>query len=222
MKSTGVFAPARLSSERLPQKHLLPIGDSCIFDICCRKMEELAVRGIPSYVLICEDELFSIARRYPHITIVERNPETADADGPANFIYKDIAAESQETHLMFLNPCLIFLKVDTVVRTVETFNSMANDYGTSIKRFQNWVLNERMEPLCHMDCARLSTKEIEPLYEIANAFHLFNRENFIKDGMVLKDGFHGFLIEDSAECVDIDTRDDFEFAKWKYEHGGAW
>ena len=218
MKTTGIFAPARLSSERLPRKQLLPIGDTCMFDICCNKLDAIAEMGIPAYVLISEKELVEIAKRYKNVKIVERDEETGKVDGPLNYIFKDILSYSEESHLMFLNPCLIFLSVETIVSAVNEFNMMSADYATSLKKFQNWILDSRMKPLCNIDYVRLSTKEIEPMYEFANAFHIFNRKNFIKDGMELKEGFRGMFIENSDECIDIDTLIDYEFAKWKYEN----
>ena len=217
-KTTGIFAPARLASERLPNKQLLPIGDTCMFEICCRKLNEVAAFDIPAYVLINDAELIAIAEKYKNIKIVVRDEGTTQCDGPLQYIFKDILYASQETHLMFLNPCLIFLSVDTIVNTVKEFNALDCDYATSVKKFQNWILSPEMKPLCPIDYVRLSTKEIEPMYEFANAFHIFNRENFIKDGMELKEGFKGLEIASARECIDIDTRSDYEYAKWCYEN----
>lgn len=34
-KTLAIFAPARLSSQRLPNKQLLPLNNTNMFDICC-------------------------------------------------------------------------------------------------------------------------------------------------------------------------------------------
>lgn len=132
-KTVGIFVPARLGSHRLPRKQVLPLADSCMFDICCQKLQILKkVYNINTYVLICEDELIDIAKNYPEVTIVERELGTVEAEGPLQYIYKDIL-EVEDDYLLFLNPCLTFLSPDTIYRAIETFKKSGKEYGTSVK-----------------------------------------------------------------------------------------
>ena len=39
-KKVGIYIPARLSSERLKNKQILPIGNTCMFEIACKKLNE--------------------------------------------------------------------------------------------------------------------------------------------------------------------------------------
>jgi hypothetical protein len=74
-----------------------------MFDMCCQKLEYIAtVYNIPTYVLICDEPLIEIAKKYPHIQIIERDIETSKVDGPLKFIYKDVL-DIQVDYLMFLN-----------------------------------------------------------------------------------------------------------------------
>ena len=62
-KKIGIFVPARLGSHRLPNKQILPIGDTFMFKICCKKLSYIKkVYNIPTYVLICDKELIEIAK----------------------------------------------------------------------------------------------------------------------------------------------------------------
>ena len=71
IKDFGIFVPARLNSQRLPLKQILPIGDSCMFRICCEKLNFITKTWkIPTYVLICDEELLKIADEYPYIKII--------------------------------------------------------------------------------------------------------------------------------------------------------
>lgn len=218
MKQVGIFVPARMNSERCPQKQILPIGNSCMFDICCKKLEEIAGNGIPTYVLINDNELVEIAKKYSGLKIVLRDPETGLVDGPLKYIFKDILTASKESHLMFLNDCLIFLSTKTIMEKIHEFEKSDADYATSVHKFQNWIMDENFKMLCPIDFERLSTKEISPMYQFANAFHIFNRKAFMEDGMELKEGFQCLEIESDLECIDIDTRSDYEYAKWTYEN----
>ena len=216
-KTIGIFVPARLGSQRLPHKQILPLGDSCMFDMCCQKLEYIAVvYNIPTYVLICESALIEIAKKYSHVKIIEREPETAKAEGPLQYIYKDVL-NVDEDYLMFLNPCLTFLTVETIVQKAKEFLASGKDYGTSVKTFKNWLWTDNNKRVTYVDFQRLTTKEITPWYQAAHCFHIFNRKKFQEDGYMLKEDLCLLEIPE-AETIDIDTREEYEFAKWKWEH----
>ena len=63
---------------------------------------------------------------------------------------------------------------------------------------------------------RLTTKEVLNYYQAAHCFHIFNKELFKEDGYMLKEDL--CLLEIPVEeTIDIDTKEDYEYAKWKYE-----
>ncbi len=214
-KQTGIYVPARLSSQRLPNKQTLPLGDSCMFDICCQKLEKIKTEyGINTYVLISDEELISIAKKYPNVEIIIRDEATAAAEGPLVYIFKDIL-NVPDTHLMFLNPCLTMLSVETIVKNIKKFNESNADYATSVKKFQNWLMTTEGKMLTDINYQRLTTKEIEPLYQTAHCFHVFNKEKFKEDGYMLKEGLLPLEIPEE-ETMDIDTREEYDYAFWKW------
>ena len=217
MKTIGIFAPARLDSQRLPNKQILPIKDSNMFDICCQKLNYITkVYNIPTYVLICDKELIEIAEKYPNVQIVRRDIETVKAEGPLNFIYKDIL-NVPEDYLLFINPCLTFLSIETIIQKINEFLNSDKEYGTTVKKIQNWIWDRELNIVNHIDYHRLTTKEIKPWYQCAHCFHIFNREKFKKDGLMLTDDLCLLEIPEE-ETIDIDTREEYEFVKWKWEH----
>lgn len=217
MKTIGIFAPARLDSQRLPNKQILPIKDSNMFDICCQKLNYITkVYNIPTYVLICDEELIEIAEKYPNVQIVRRDIETVKAEGPLNFIYKDIL-NVPEDYLLFINPCLTFLSIETIVQKINEFLNSNKEYGTTVKKIQNWIWDKELNIVNHIDYHRLTTKEIEPWYQCAHCFHIFNREKFKKDGLMLTDDLCLLEIPEE-ETIDIDTYEEYEYVKWKWEH----
>ena len=190
-----------------------------MFDMCCQKMNYItSAYGIPTYALVYEQELIDIANKYPHVTLIERDAATAFAEGPLQFIYKDVLNVSNEDYLMFLNPCLTFLTPETIVNAIHTFEASGKNYGTSVKEFKNWLWNDTQEPVNYIDYKRLTTKEITPWYQAAHCFHVFNREDFQRDGYMLKEDDIELLLVPEEETIDIDTQEEYEFAKWKWEH----
>lgn len=218
MRNIGIYVPARLGSQRLLNKQILPLhNDKCMFEICCEKLDIITKDyGIPTYVLICEDELVEIAQKYPNVKIILRDIETAKAEAPLQYIFKDVL-DVPETHLMFLNPCLTFLSVETIVESCKKFLNSGADYGTSVKPIQNWIWDAKKNKVTEINYARLTTKEIEPWYQAAHCFHVFNREKFKADGLMLTDKLILLPINNSKETIDIDTYEDYLYAKWRWE-----
>lgn len=214
-KKTGVFIPGRLNSERLPNKLILPFSDTNLFDIACKKLNNLPNR-INKYALIYDKELIDIAKKYKNITIVIRDEETVNTDGPLSFIFKDLQ-DVEDTHLMFLNPCLAFITERTILKSIDKFNCSKNNYATSVKEFKNWLFDLNGKSLNDINYYRLTTKEIEPLYQAAHCFHIFNKNNFFQDNMMLKKDSLLLKIKEE-ETIDVDTYNDYKYAKWKYEN----
>jgi CMP-N-acetylneuraminic acid synthetase len=208
----GVFIPGRLSSERLPNKLILPIGESSLWEMACKKLEQLP-RKYEKYALCYDKELVDIASKYD-IKVILRDRETAKAEGPLNYIFKDMN-HTNCTHLMFLNPCLSFLSADTIIESLEIFEREEMDYATSVKPLQNWLFDKKADPINDINYERLTTKEISPIYQAAHCFHIFNTKNFFDDGQMLKEG-HGLISVPEEETIDVDTYDDYAYAKFRH------
>ncbi len=116
---------------------------------------------------------------------------------------------------MFLNPCLSFLSTHTILSILEDFISNDKDYATSVKELQNWLFDCNGISLNKIDYKRLTTKEISPIYQAAHCFHIFHKENFFKDGMMLKPN-HGIYKVSIEETIDIDTEEDYKYAQWRH------
>ena len=216
-KRIGIFVPARLDSKRLPNKQILPLGDSCMFEKCCQKLEYInEIENIPVYVLICDEALVNIAKKYPRVKIVYRDLDTAAAEGPLQYIYKDILGV-EEDYLVFLNSCLTFLTPETIINKIKEFDNSDKEYGTSVKKLQNWLWDQNNNSISEINYQRLTTKEITPLFQCAHCFHIFNKEKFKQDGYMLKEDLCLLEIPEE-ETIDIDTLQEYEFAKWKWEH----
>lgn len=216
-KKTGIFIPARLNSERFPNKLIKPIGDTNLFDIACQKLNKLP-EDINKYALVYDEELVDIATNYKNIKIVKRDKETVNVDGPLTYIFKELEY-LEDDYLMFLNPCLAFLKKKTILKSIKRFNSTEFRYATSVKLFKNWLFKKREDggSLNHIDYKGLSTKDITPLYQAAHCFHIFDKNKFFENGLMLSPRTQ--LIEvPEEETIDVDTEEDYKYVKWKYEY----
>ena len=123
--SIGVFISGRLGSERLPRKLVLPIGETCLWDIACKKLN-----GLPDkyrkYVLAEKGDLADIAKKHANLEVIIRDNDTAIADSPLTFIFKDIK-DVPSKYLMFLNPCQSFITSATIISSLEKFEKSIDD-----------------------------------------------------------------------------------------------
>lgn len=212
--SIGIFIAGRLGSERLPNKLILPIGESNLWDMACRKLNSIG-NQYNCYVLAEEGSLVEIASQYPNLKVIVRDKRTAEVDSPLSYIFKDLKDVTDE-HLMFLNPCLSFLKASTIEHSVKTFEENEWDYATSAKPFKNWLFDEQFRSVSEIDYKVLSTKDIKPLWQAAHCFHIFNREEFFETGCMLQEGL-GLIEILEEETIDVDTLEDYEYVRWRHE-----
>jgi len=209
----GVFMPGRLDSERLPNKLILPLGKSNLWDMACEKLSSLPI-VYDKYVLVYDQELIDIAAKYDNIQIIIREKVTTQIDGPLVNVFAGVK-DMNSKYLMFLNPCLSFLTAETITDCLFEFSLTGQDYATSVKSYKNWVFEENHLPIIDIDYQGLNTKTIDEHWEAAHCFHIFNREEFLNDGYMLKDGC--VLLEvPKDQTIDVDTPEDYEYAKFKH------
>lgn len=213
--SVAIVVPARLNSERLPNKQILPIGNKNMFEIACQNLSALSAE-YETAVLIIDDELIKIAEKYPNVKIIKRSRESVNVDGPWNIIYAGLAEIKAES-IMVLNPCLIFTKINTIRKAILTFENSGASTATSVKPYQNWLYTRHGSMLIRPDMTNLSTKHLKGgYYEPAHMFHICNKKNLVENGIMLDDN-HALIGVPQNELIDIDTKEDYEFAKWKFE-----
>lgn len=215
-RQIGVFIPARTTSRRLPNKILLPFGETNLFDIACKKLSELPDK-YGKYALVCEDELIEIAESH-NVKILLRDKNTIDIDDPIRVVMGAVE-QAEEKYLMFLNPCLAFFTTEMILHSLEQFEELlasGMEYATSVKPFKNWVFDMKGNPVTPINYSELNTKNITGLCQAAHCFHIFNKDEFLKTGQMLQPN-HGLIEVPTVATIDVDTLDQYEFARWKYE-----
>lgn len=215
--SIGIFIPARTTSNRLPGKILLPFGESNLFDIACKKVSELPSR-FGKYALICEPELIKIAESYG-LKVLLRDVETINIDDPIVKVMEAVE-QADDKYLMFLNPCLAFFSTEMILESLEKFEELLNygiEYATSVKPFHNWIFDINSNPITPINYSELNTKNIAGLVQAAHCFHIFNKDEFLKTGQMLREG-HGLIQVPDIATIDVDTLEDYKYAKWRYEN----
>lgn len=210
MKKLSIFFPIRLNSQRLPNKLLLILKDKTFIETMCEKLDKITDYDI--YVLSPLDiEVLNIVKKYKNINVIIRDEDTCNVDGTLRYIYKELQ-EIKCTHLMFVNGCLYNLSIETILNSCKKFIESNKQYATSVKPFRNWLW-EGNKSITDINYLELNTKNINNLYQCAHCFHIFNKEEFFKTGKMLNEDLQLIEVPD-IETLDVDTRDDYEYAKY--------
>jgi len=214
MKKVGVFLPGRLASSRLPNKLVLPIGDTCLWEIACKKLDSISDKFEKCVLISKKDkELVKIAKKFKSLKIIYRSPETSLKDNPLNFVFKDIEKMDSDI-VMFLNPCFLFLNEATIELALKNV-SETYPWVESVKRFNSWLYDEK-GLMFDLDLTSMNTKFLKPMYQPAHAFRIFDKKEFLETGKMSKSKPLLELINEN-ECIDVDTKEDYEYAKYLWE-----
>jgi len=216
--NVGIFIPGRLKSERLPNKLILPLNDkgNTLWNIACNKLNSLPLEY--TKVALCSDkELIDIADKYYNLSVIKRDEATCNAEGPMSYIFKDLKESFPEvTHWMFLNPCLALLSKNAIKDVITQFEKTPCNFATSVKRYTNWLFDDKRQCISGIDYDTLSTKEVKGKFEAAHAFHIFSKDFlFTEDkNSLMKDEKVSLYIIPKKQLLDVDTEEDYNYLRY--------
>ena len=215
-KKIVAFVPIKLNSQRLHNKNILPLMNRpmCwhIFDNLCK------VKEIDKICVYCSDK--KIKEYIPSdVNFIERNKKL-DEDFVKGFeIYEAFINDVDADMYILAHATSPFLKADTLELALNKVISGEYDSAFSVKKFQTfaWYKNK---PINYnlLDVPR--TQDMGPIYIETSGFYMFNKEIFTKHRRRI--GFKAYMQEVcDVEAIDIDTKDDYEFATLiaKYKEG---
>lgn len=206
------FIPIKLNNQRLPGKNLLPLDGRPVCDYLfdtISQIDEIDERfvycsdeAIKPYIAPYEDKGLQFLKRDPYLDgfqvkgleIIDRFVKDVDAD-----IYV-------LTHVT--QP---FTKADSIRKALTKVVSGEYDSAFSAVEMQDYMwMNGK--PFNYDMKNIVRTQDLEPIYQETGAFFIFRKEVFSQLGQRI--GNHPYIYQiDQFEAVDIDTKEDFEFAQ---------
>lgn len=209
-RTVGVFSFGRKGSQRCPNKLLRPFADTTLADIALDKLRELG----PAVFFAGYESEFADKAAAHGVPFVLRSERSVSIDEPIVEILSFLR-DVEYTHLLIVNACLPFLKVETI----RGFLAQALEGGYrpafAVARRQNHFITLDGRPLNFpADMQTINSKTVRPVYEFAHALYFFEREYFFQHGRYWNwQDVRLLEIADRYELVDIDTEDDFAFAE---------
>ncbi len=202
------FIPIKLNNQRLPGKNTLPLGKrpmcEYIFDTVAK------VKGIDERYVYCSDE--KIKQYMPESLIYLKRDTYLDGFQVKGleiieYFLRDVKADIYVlTHVT--QP---FTKPDSMEEALQKVISGEYDSAFSAKEIQDYCWYQG-KPFNYDMQDIVTTQNLEPVYMETGAFYIFTREVFEKYHQRI--GKKPYIkVIDQLEAVDIDTGQDYEFAK---------
>lgn len=215
---------ARLSSQRVKKKMIRPFDDTTLFDISIQKALSTNMPKSNIYVSIYEDELIDIANKYD-INIFKRSDKSAHwdnkGDGALGVMY-EWWNKLPYKYCILLNPCLPFLKVETINNFINKYLETECDglFGVIEKKNYFWNSNSEFITKWPEGETCMNTKLVDKTYEAAHCLYAGRMDKIGEDiwmGDFNKAGdIELFPIHDS-ECLDIDYEWEFKLCEAYYK-----
>lgn len=180
MTTISVVINARTTSSRLPKKLVLPFAGSTLVDIALQKLNSLDFFE-HRYFAVAEQELKDRMSGYSNIQLLERDPEAVK---PGYNDHRKVFSHYQlidSDYILWLNPCHPLLSAETLRNAVDYVKkTMFNSY-TSVIPTTDWIFNDQGEPITNTKANMLSTAHSQQFYKVAHAFHVINKQFFLKN-----------------------------------------
>lgn len=206
-KKIVAFVPIKLNSQRLPHKNILPISGQ---PLCWHILNSLLRVGeIDETYVYCSDE--NVKSYIPEeATFLKREPRL-DGDLVKGFeIYESFINQVDADIYVLAHTTSPFIRSETIAEALNTMLNKGYDSAFSAQRIHTFAWYQG-KPINYdlNDVPR--TQDMEPIYVETSAFFMFEKDIFTKYHRRI--GFNPYIQEvDSVEAVDIDTKEDYEFA----------
>lgn len=202
------LVPIKLNSQRLPQKNILPIaGHPLCYHILSTLKE---VKGIDEVFVYCSNEI--VKQYIPEGIIYKNRDDYLDGDLIKGFqIYESFISQVEADIYVLAHTTSPFIKYTTIENALSKVLEEGYDSAFSAQKIQTFAwYQERPINYDINDVPR--TQDIESIYVETSAFYIFEKEIFTKYRRRI--GFKPYIQEvDSIEAVDIDTKEDYDFAR---------
>lgn len=216
---------ARLSdTSRCKNKMLRPYADTTLVELAVRRLASLN-NFDAVYFGAYEAELLEVAKKHlPSSSIKVRTKEMACAENMM-VAYRWLC-DIEFDYCMWINSCHGHLTAKTLDRAALHFRGGNYKSMTSVKQYYTGFYDVSGRPVNDKEPAMKNgkvyqrrTQDSSPLFGIANAFHVFEREHFLKTHTYWNNSENDpYLYElNVIEALDVDTEDDFIISEAVYK-----
>ena len=219
LSQVGFIIQGRLNSQRCPKKMIRNFAETTLLDLNIKKLvESNFVPNENIYISVYEDELKSIAQKYP-VNIFDRSEKSANSEGtPMTEIYEwwnQIPFE----YVILTNACCPFLTVKTIENFTKAYLESDQDglFGVTEKKNYFWDSEENFLTPLQEDV--MNTKFTPVTYEAAHCLYAAKLSKIgegIWMGNFSEKGDIGLFSVPEREIFDIDHEWEFNMYEKLY------
>ena len=202
------FIPIKLNNQRLPGKNIMDLEGRPVCDYLFKTVSQ--IDEIDEKYVYCSDE--AIKPYMPeNLTFLKRDKALDDYLVKGLDIIEAFVNDVDVDVYVLTHVTQPFTKAQSIRNALEKVTSGEYDSAFSAVALQDYMWYQG-KPFNYDLTDIVRTQELEPVYMETGAFFIFRKEVFTK--MHRRIGEKPYIYEiDQFEAVDIDTREDFEFAK---------
>ena len=217
MKIIGI-GQARKNSGRCKNKMLRPFGHTSLVELAIKRIANLTAFD-KVYFGAYDNEILDIAKKHLYKeSIVKRTKEMANTNDM--ILSYSWIKNLDFDYCVWINSCHAHLKPKTIDSAVLEFKKGKYKSMTSVTEKYNWFYNQKGEPLNNLDPkTQVTSQQSEYLYEVANAFHIFNKDHFFSNETYWENKINdpGLYVINEIESLDVDTENDFIISESVYK-----
>lgn len=204
----ALFIPIKLNNQRLPGKNILDLDGKPVCEYLFETIN--TIDGIHEKYVYCSDE--AIASYIPEgIQFLKRDSRLDDYMTKGLDIIEAFVNDVEADIYIITHVTQPFTKAESIEKALQKVVSGEYDSAFSAVALQDYMWY-RGKPFNYNMKDIIRTQDLEPIYMETGAFFIFTKEVFME--LHQRIGNHPYIYEiDQFEAVDIDTKEDFEFAE---------
>ena len=208
-----VVIPARGGSKRLPNKNIKLLGE---LPLVVHSIKYALVNGIYDiFVSTDDDEIKKIAKKY-NVKVIDRPSELATDNSPTIDTVKHAleSLENKDFNVILLQPTNPLRPKDLLKNALKIFEEKNFDSLMSVTRnHQKFgkIINQKFIPFNYEIGQR--SQDLEPLY-YENGLLYITKSELILKGQIIGNNNFPMIVNHPFSQVDIDTKEDFEYAEY--------
>lgn len=201
------FVPIKLNSQRLPHKNVLPIGKH---PMCWYVPNTLkSIPEIDEVYVFCSDVA---VKKYlpPNVELILRDADLDNDYVKGMEIYNAFVKEVSSDVYVLAHTTSPFISSKSIFHALKKVTEEEYDSAFSAQKIQTFTWYKG-KPINYELSNIPRTQDIDPVYVETSGFYIFKRDILVNYQRRI--GFFPYIQEvNPIEAIDIDTKEDYEFA----------
>jgi CMP-N,N'-diacetyllegionaminic acid synthase len=218
----SAFIAARSGSNRIPLKNLRLIKNKPLFyyltsqALGSNKIEHLYMNTSSKDIITATKDLFD-----NKVKIYKRSESLSTSDATLDQYAYDFMQNIKCEYVLFLNPCSLFLTSETIDKAINYFIQNNLDSMVACESIQTHIFKNNSGYNFNIDNLQPRSQDLPTLEIMTSGFFMWKSDSFIRS--YNRNGYANFCGKfqtyaiPKIEAIDIDSEEDFMFAKMVME-----